>query len=123
MIKGIGNDIVEIERIANALQSQKQHFLDKIFTFDEQAYCLRYRDPTPQLAGRFCAKEAISKALGVGICSQLDWLDLSIINDDKGKPHVIVSPKAQAIFNSPNILLSISHCRNYATAMAIWLSD
>lgn len=121
MITGIGNDIVEIDRIARAIEKYGAHFLDRIFTMQEQSYCKRYQEQAAvHFAGRFCAKEAISKALGVGIGKIVNWHDMEILNDEKGKPCVILSSSAKCYFENPHLLLSISHCRKYALATAIY---
>lgn len=119
MALGIGTDIIEIHRIRETIRRHQHHFLDRVFTFREQEYCFKYTDSTPHFAGRFAAKEAISKALGKGVSPELNWLDIEIGHDELKKPIVLFSLKAQELFNSPKVLISISHCREYATATAI----
>lgn len=121
MVKGIGTDIIEINRIRESIRKHHQHFLDRIFTHREQEYCFKYKDPSPHFGGRFAAKEATSKALGKGFSHELRWLDIEIAHDDLKKPIVLFSLKAQELFHSPTVLISISHCREYATATAILL--
>jgi len=120
-MQGIGNDIIEIDRIGALYTRFKTHFTKKLFTQAEIDYCMKKSNPIPSFAARFAAKEAIAKALGCGFGAQLSWQDLSIILDDLGKPHVLFSTKAQKAFFSPTILLSISHCHAYSLATAIWL--
>lgn len=120
MIKGIGNDIIEIERIRKSL-NHAERFLDRIFTKREQNYCLKFNDPVPHLAGKFAAKEAISKAFGTGLGKQIYWHDLEILNEESGKPKVLLSKRIDKAFNNPLVFLSISHCKFYATAIAIWV--
>jgi holo-[acyl-carrier protein] synthase len=120
MILGIGNDIIEIERIQANIEKYKHRFLNRIFTKKEQLYCLNKKNPAIHFAGRFAAKEAIVKALGTGFRQGITWVDIEILNDGNGKPLVSLSPKLVHLFSSPSILLSISHCRHYATAFAIW---
>ncbi len=100
MILGIGNDIIGIDRIRAVLIRYPERFLNRIFTLDEQKYCLKYRDPAPRLAGRFAAKEAIVKALGTGFSQGLSWLDIEIHNDLTGKPVVSFSNFAKEIFGT-----------------------
>ena len=119
MIAGIGNDIIEISRIKSAIERHGEKFLDRLFTEKEKNYCLKFKDSEKHFAGRFAAKEAISKALGTGFCDSLGWLDIEIINNEKGAPIVTLSKQAQKRFNFSNLLLSISHSENYATAFAI----
>lgn len=120
MVLGVGNDIVEIERIKTNLERYKTRFLNRVFTAHEQYYCLKRKEPALHFAGRFAAKEAIVKALGIGFSQGLTWLDVEIKNDVNGKPFVEFSPKLKELFGSPQILISISHCHRYATAFAIW---
>lgn len=115
----IGCDIIEINRIRKSIQEHGSHFLDRIFSRSEQEYCKKYRDSTPHYAVRFAAKEAIVKALGTGISTHISWLDIEILNDELGKPHVSLSLKAQHHFNSPDFQLSMSHCKEYAMAVAV----
>jgi holo-[acyl-carrier protein] synthase len=122
MVQGLGNDIIEISRIRESISRYKQHFLDRIFTNEEQLYCQKYKDDAPYYAGRFAAKEAVVKALGTGFRDGISWLDIEIRNDKLGKPEVFLSPAIASKFNSPKILISISHCREYAAAVALRLS-
>jgi holo-[acyl-carrier protein] synthase len=119
MILGIGNDIIEIERIKNSIFRHGARFLEKIFTEKERSYCLKYKDSHRHFAGRFAAKEAIVKALGTGISKGLSWLDIEITNDEHGKPLASLSPDVAISFNYPQVLISISHSREYATAFCI----
>ena len=121
MIKGLGTDIVEIDRIADALTHHKLAFLNRVFTEKEQAYCLKNQDPAPSLAARFCAKEAAAKALGPGFGDKVAFTDIEIVNDELGKPTINISEKLSILFNNPNFLVSISHCKNYALATVIWI--
>jgi len=118
-IEGIGSDIVETRRIKKAIQRQKEVFIKRIFTADEISYSKRYKDSFIHFAGRFAAKEAVVKALGTGFSSKISWQDISISNDEKGKPQVNFSERINKLFNTPQILLSISHCQEYAMAVAI----
>lgn len=123
MILGIGNDIVEIARIQSAIDRYQDRFLNRLFTTKEQSYCLRRKTPSVHFAGRFAAKEAIVKAFGTGFIDGIQWLDIEIVPDASGKPCVQLSAKVSEMFNQPMIHLSISHCRDYATATAIWSKD
>lgn len=122
MILGIGNDIVEIERIREALAEHGDRFLHRIFTPKEQAYCLHHADTAPSFAGRFSAKESIVKALGCGFGEQAAFLDMEILNNAQGKPEVFFSEKLKKRFNNPQVLISISHCKAYVATVAIWHS-
>lgn len=121
MIRGLGNDIIEVKRIAASIAKYDKRFLDKLFTVEEQEYCLKYRDAARHFAGRFAAKESIAKALGTGFGHRLSWLDIEIQNDENGKPLVVLSNHANVSFNHPYIFIAISHCKEYANAVAIWV--
>lgn len=116
---GLGNDIIEIQRIARALKRHGHRFLDQIFTTEEQAYCLRHQQSERHFAGRFAAKEAIAKALGTGFSTGISWHDIEILNNTAGKPVVYLSERLNKQFQTPEIQLSISHCKEYATAVAL----
>ncbi|HSX10859.1 MAG TPA: holo-ACP synthase [Chlamydiales bacterium] len=118
--QGLGNDIIEIERIRQSIERHGQHFLNRIFTHREQDYCYKFKDPVPHFAGRFAAKEAIAKAFGTGFGAELSWHDVEILGDDAGKPVVHLSEAAKKKFNQPHILVSISHSTSHATAVALW---
>lgn len=122
MIKGLGTDILEISRLKKVLQKHPHRFISRLFSSKEALYCQKFKDPHIHLAGRFCAKEAISKALGCGFGKELSFKDIEIENDLRGKPTVKFSKKANHHFGNPKIEISISHCNDYATATAIWYS-
>lgn len=120
----IGTDIIEIERIEEILNRFGDHFLDKFFTDKEKEYCLSSSVITSQrVAGRFSAKEAIAKALGVGFGKKLKWLDIEILPSKEGKPLVFLHNEAAETFGHFSISISISHCKKYATASAIAIED
>lgn len=121
MVEGLGNDIIEIERVRGSIERHGLHFINRLFSQKEQDYCYRFQDPTPHFAGRFAAKEAIAKALGTGFGANLSWHDIEILNDELGKPIVHFSETAKKNHNGIRILLSISHSTHYATAVALAL--
>lgn len=120
MIIGIGNDIIEIERIEKAIL--KEGFKNKVYTQRELENIEKRGNRTETYAGIFSAKEAISKAIGTGV-REFSLTDLEILNDDLGKPYVVVSEKLDKILKTKKedyqIEISISHSKKYATAIAI----
>lgn len=118
---GVGNDIIEIERIRKSIDHHGYRLISRLFTTKEQDYCFKYKDPVPHFAGRFSAKEAIVKAFGTGFGEYASWLDIEILNNPQGKPEPHFSAAINKQFNTPKMLLSISHCELYATAVAIWV--
>ena len=120
MIYGIGNDIIEIERIKKALM--REGFIRKICTEKEIENLQKRGNREESYAGVFSAKEAIAKAVGIGV-RFYSLTDMQILNDDLGKPFVLISEKLDKIikekFGTYRIELSISHSKDYATAVAI----
>lgn len=120
MIVGIGNDIIEIKRVEKAIS--KEGFIAKVYTQREIENIVKRGNRTETYAGIFSAKEAISKAIGTGV-REFALTDLEILNDDLGKPYVIVSDKLNKIIQRKKenyqIEIAISHSKKYATAMAI----
>lgn len=117
MIIGIGNDIIEIERIKKALSNKT--FFKKIYTEKEQK--IFNGKNFHSLAGNFAAKESVSKALGTGF-SGFSPIDIEILRYDNGKPYVKLynnAKKTAENLNIKKIHLSISHCLKYAQATAV----
>ncbi len=120
MIKGVGTDLVDVERIRKARERWKESFLKKIFTEDELFYCNLKNNPYPHLAGRFAAKEAVMKALGFGF-PIISFKDIEITNHS-GLPVAVLKGRAKEIAERGNIskiLISISHINDKASAFAI----
>ncbi len=116
MISGLGTDIIEVERIRRAVT--KQNFKDNVFTQAEQIYCnARGKNSAASYAARFAAKEAFFKALGTGII--LPLTDVEIINDDCGAPKIHLRGKIAALTGAKRISLSLSHSKDFATAVCI----
>ena len=110
----IGTDIIEISRIRDAIQNGGKPFLDRVFTKSEQDYCDSRKNAKFQhYAGRFAAKEAIFKAVSEDI-EISSWLDIEIICMESGKPQIKICEESHSID------VSISHCKEYATAVALY---
>jgi holo-[acyl-carrier protein] synthase len=119
---GIGTDIIECLRIAQMIERHGELFLTRVFTPREIEYCSSRKAATQHYAGRWAAKESILKALGTGWSHGIRWCDMEIRNDAAGKPSVALGGGARDICERLGIgdmLVSISHCRAYATALAI----
>lgn len=118
---GIGNDIIEVARIEKSIVSFGDRFFAKLFTENEIAYCQSKANPALHFAGRFAAKEAIAKAIGSGFGKHLSWLDLEILNNADGKPVVHLSAAFKKEFPQTRLDISISHIKELASAVAIWI--
>ncbi|WP_096270951.1 holo-ACP synthase [Paucisalibacillus globulus] len=114
MIKGIGIDIIELERIKKSMENDR--FINRILTDKEKKNYANLQHDTRKVefvAGRFAAKEAFSKAMGTGIGS-LSFQDITILNDEHGAPFIEAN-----ITEDMNIFVSITHSREYAVAQVI----
>ncbi|MFH1654987.1 MAG: holo-ACP synthase [Candidatus Omnitrophota bacterium] len=112
MIIGSGVDIIEVERVRKAIKKWGDSFLRRVFTDEELSYAKNRRFPYEHLAARFAAKEAVLKAFSN---QKMDFKDIKILNNGDGKPICELKDKRDNI----QILLSISHTKDYAVANAI----
>ncbi|UCH82751.1 MAG: holo-ACP synthase [Candidatus Latescibacterota bacterium] len=123
MIKGIGIDTIELDRIARVYGEYQTRFLDRVFSTEERAYALKYADPVPRLAARFAAKEACMKALGTGWNLGVRWKDIVVTNDAMGKPALTLRGEASRFLEKlsvDRIHLTLTHSKTHATAVVIF---
>ena len=121
-ILGIGTDIVECPRIGKMIEQHGELFLRRVYTEREIRYCQASKHAIQHFAGRWAAKEAILKALGSGWSRRVSWTDIEVRNGHDGQPRVLVCGEAKEATRRRgigDILISISHCRTYATAYAL----
>lgn len=119
MIRGIGCDISDLQRFAPLVEDAR--FLHRILTSSERAI-LSTQNPSRKiqwLAGRFCAKEAIAKALGVGIGAEFSFQDVSILTTDRQAPHCVWAEGALTRWGALTTHLSISHSDHQIIALAV----
>ena len=117
MIIGLGNDIIEIDRIKNAIE-RTGSFKEKVYTQKEIDYAEQGNRRYEVYAGRFAAKEAVAKAFGTGIRGFI-LTDIEIINDTLGKPTVILHNELKMKYFNCEIMVTISHNKSNAFATAI----
>jgi len=113
-----GIDLIEVQRIESAITHYGDRFLTRVFTAYELDYC---RGQAHQLAARFAAKEAVSKALGTGL-NGLAWREIEIVANARGQPSVqLYGAAAQraAQLNLKNFAISLSHTREHAIALIV----
>lgn len=121
MIIGIGNDIVEIARIQQAI-ARSERFARRILTDFEIVEMKTSQHPARYLAKKFASKEAVVKALGTGIGNGISWQMIQVEHDKWGKPLVVVSGELQARFEQLKVVnchLSISDEKAYAFATVV----
>jgi holo-[acyl-carrier protein] synthase len=122
VIYGIGVDLIEIERIAQAITRTGQRLIERLYTDAEQAYCCRQQPPYACYAARFAAKEALVKAFGTGLRQHMRWRDIEVCRDDLGKPSLRLYGYLQercVTEGIQHIHLSLAHSATYAIAQVI----
>ncbi|MBT9157013.1 MAG: Holo-(acyl-carrier-protein) synthase [Firmicutes bacterium] len=119
MVKGVGIDIIEIERLEKALARRKL-LLERLFTGQELAYCMERSRPAASFAARFAAKEAVRKACSKIMSGQvMPWREIEVVLED-GRPEIRLSGKsAQLAYGGGivNLQVSLTHSRDYACAV------
>jgi holo-[acyl-carrier protein] synthase len=114
----LGLDLIEIERVRDALERHGDAFRDRCFTHAEREYCDGKPNPAQHYAGRFAAKEAVGKALGTGV--HFTWREIEI--SGRPKPGVTLSGRTASLaerLGPFRIDLSMTHSRELAAAVAI----
>jgi holo-[acyl-carrier protein] synthase len=125
MIISAGVDLVEVERIQQALEDSRigRRFRARVFTEKEILYCeKKRRGKYESYAGRFAAKEAVMKALGRGWGSKVRWLDIEVGRARSGKPEIVLHDKTAQLAEQLGIrrwALSISHTKEHGLAYVI----
>ena len=122
MIVGLGTDIVEIARIGQMIERHGELFLQRVYTEGEIRYCQQRREAMQHYAGRWAAKEAVMKTLGTGFTKGVGFQDIEVVSRKSGQPLIKLSGGAReyaAQRGVDDVLITISHCRTYATATAI----
>ena len=126
MIYGVGTDIVSIDRIKDIISKNRDGFIKRVLTDHEQALFANKADSPAFCAKRFAAKEAFSKALGTGIGKEVSFQDLTVRNNENGKPHFIPSEKLRLHLLAKGIKqahLSISDESQNAIAFVVLEAD
>jgi len=119
----VGVDLIEVPRVEQAIARYGDRFLERVFTSTELFYT---RGRVPELAVRFAAKEAVSKALGVGMRMLspygIGWREVEVLGDLRGRPAVILRGRAAEIAAGLGVrewAVSLSHTKEYAVAFVV----
>jgi holo-[acyl-carrier protein] synthase len=119
MVKGIGVDIIEIDRIRTSIEDLGDRFLQKIFTAQEIVYCSAKATAVQHFAARFAAKEALSKAFSTGWAGEFRWKDVEVTNEASGQPRIKLHGKLQKALAHCSVLVSLSHSASHVVAMVV----
>lgn len=121
MVFGIGTDIIEIQRVADKLR-RTESLKKRVFTAREITYCESKAKSAQHFAARFAAKEAFLKAIGTGWSRGYRFLDIEILNNEKGKPELVVQGKVKDFCEKNGITgfhVSLSHIKEVAKAVVV----
>jgi holo-[acyl-carrier protein] synthase len=121
-VVGIGTDLVECDRFRLALE-RRPRIAERLFSEEEREYAFRHREPVPPLAARFAAKEAVMKAMGVGLW-KFAMRDVEVTKLASGQPEIALHRKAAALAAERGVaewLLTLSHTDSMAIAVAVAL--
>ncbi|MDA0349751.1 MAG: holo-ACP synthase [Verrucomicrobia bacterium] len=121
MLLNIGVDVIEVERVQKVYERQKERFLKRVFTQEEQDYCFSKSNPFPHLAARFAAKEAVSKSFSTGIGKLFSWTSCSIYHGPRMQPLVRLDDQGKALLKSlgaTDVRITLSHTKTTAVAFA-----
>ena len=118
-MKGIGVDILEIERMQHSIDRLGSNFIERIFTPEEIRYCRSKHNAGQHFAARFAAKEAVVKALATGWRGDFAWRDVEVMNDTLGQPHITLYGRLKEKLAGASIFVSLSHSRSHVVAMVI----
>lgn len=119
-VVGVGIDLVDVERFRISLR-RTPTMVERMFTEGERTYALRAVDPAERFAARFAAKEAVMKALGVGL-GAFGFHDVEVLRDEGGRPSLGVYGPAEALARERGVVvwqLSLTHTASSAGAIAV----
>jgi holo-[acyl-carrier protein] synthase len=122
MIYGIGVDLVHIPRIEAVLKRWGNRFVKRVFTEQEAQLCFARAYPPSSFALRFAAKEAFSKAVGLGMRGGIRWRDIEVFHHPGGKPGLRLQGKSSDFCREKRITclhLSLSDAGEYGVAMVV----
>ncbi len=121
MITGLGSDIIEVSRVRKSIETISG-FREKIFSGTEISYCEKKKNKFESYAARFAAKEAFFKALGTGWRNGMAFCEVEIINDELGKPVMILTGRSleeKEKYGITAVHVSLSHTKESAVAVVI----
>ncbi len=121
-VRGIGIDVVQVERIRSSIARCGPRFEARVFTDGELEYCRRHRDPLPHLAARFAAKEAAFKAIGTGLSSGVGWKQAEVVQPGGRQPQLLLHGVAAEVFRALGAArshLSLAHDAGVAVACVV----
>ncbi len=118
-IQGVGVDVVDVQRLKEVMEEQGAHFVTKVFTDTETAYCRSKKKPHEHFAARFAAKEAVAKAMKTGWSGSFRWKDVEVVNEPSGAPRIILYREVAHALADSHVHLSLSHTETTVVAFVV----
>lgn len=115
----VGIDLVEVERVQRLIEKWGDRFRARVFTDGEIGFSETLKNKYQSYASRFCAKEALLKAIGTGVSHGVRWKDMEVIDDGRRKPCFYLEGKVAELVGGRKVALSLSHTSEYATAIVV----
>ncbi len=119
MIRGVGTDVVDIERFTRIMRRSRDGFREHLFTEQEIAYCERYKESEASYAAVFAAKEAFLKALRTGLAPGMRWQDAEVVHEPGGAPSIVAHGLCRELLGDGRVHATLSHSDLSATAVVI----
>jgi len=121
-IVGLGTQVLECARVRKLIEKHEEAFLKQVYTLREVRHCNGKAQTTEQFTAIWAAKEAVFRSLGTSWKRGMSWTDVEIVCENGGGPRVLVSGATVELMRNRGagaVLLTMAHCRNFATATAI----
>lgn len=118
----VGVDVIEVDRVRKVYERQKNRFLKRVFTQEEQDYCFSKSNPFPHLAARFAAKEAVSKSFSTGIGKLFGWTSASVYHGPRMQPLIRLDDQGKRLLEAwggTEVRITLSHTKTTAVAVAV----
>jgi holo-[acyl-carrier protein] synthase len=119
MIRSVGVDLVEVDRVQRAVERWGDRFLRRVYTEAEVAYCFHRGEKYRSLAARFAAKEAAMKALGTGWKRGVRWVDIEVVRRPGAAPEIVLHGQSRTLGRGGRFLVSLSHTHAHAIAVVV----
>ncbi len=119
MIRGVGADVVDIERFARIMSRSRDGFRAHLFTEGEIDYCERFKECEASYAAIFAAKEAFLKALRTGLAPGMRWKDVEVVHERSGAPSIVAHGLCRELLGDGRVHATLSHSDLSATAVVI----
>lgn len=122
----VGVDVIEVDRVQKVYERQKERFLKRVFTKEEQDYCFSKTNPYPHLAARFAAKEAVSKAFSTGIGKLFGWTSASVYHGARMQPMIRLDEQGKKLLKAlggTEVRITLSHTKATAVAVAVLVKE